>query len=205
MRTSTPNGCYLGAYGWVLNVRKDPPRTVVPNSQIPSLFTNDNEIHKLTFDAGNAGFIHAPSIAQATTSAVLREGYLSKGKEQMQVDLTSRRVRLAKEIIQGIQNGQELGALLGYRFERSLHDKSGNGLELDKYIYELRTKLPLVTRKENDAMENFEANQVVHGLDLLTRYRNQITFLILLQIVFINKIFCYAVRIWMKSLMLFQI
>ncbi|MBK9962847.1 MAG: hypothetical protein IPP06_16440 [Saprospiraceae bacterium] len=106
MRTSTPNGCYLGAYGWVLNVRKDPP----------------------------------------------------------------------KEIIQGIQNGQELGALLGYRFERSLHDKSGNGLELDKYIYELRTKLPLVTRKENDAMENFEANQVVHGLDLLTRYRNQITF-----------------------------
>ncbi|MBK7305386.1 MAG: hypothetical protein IPI90_19570 [Saprospiraceae bacterium] len=51
MRTSTPNGCYLGAYGWVLNVRKDPPRTVVPNSQIPSLFTNDNEIHKLTFDA----------------------------------------------------------------------------------------------------------------------------------------------------------
>ncbi|MBK9629504.1 MAG: hypothetical protein IPO62_00305 [Saprospiraceae bacterium] len=176
MRTSTPNGCYLGAYGWVLNVRKDPPRTVVPNSQIPSLFTNDNEIHKLTFDAGNAGFIHAPSIAQATTSAVLREGYLSKGKEQMQVDLTSRRVRLAKEIIQGIQNGQELGALLGYRFERSLHDKSGNGLELDKYIYELRTKLPLVTRKENDAMENFEANQVVHGLDLLTRYRNQITF-----------------------------
>ncbi|MBK9643306.1 MAG: hypothetical protein IPO72_18980 [Saprospiraceae bacterium] len=49
-------------------------RTVVPNSQIPSIFTNDNEIHKLTFDAGNAGFIHAPSIARATTSAVLREG-----------------------------------------------------------------------------------------------------------------------------------
>ena len=170
MRTSTPNGCYLGAYGWVLNVRKDPDRTIVPNSQIPTLFSNTDQIHKLTFDEGNAGFIHAPSIAQATTSAVLREGYLSKGKEQMQVDLTSKRVRLAKEIIEGIQNGQELAALLGYRFERSLHDKSGNGLELDKYIYDLRTKYPLVTRNAENLVD-FEANNVVHGLDLLKAFR----------------------------------
>ncbi len=176
MRLLQPNGCYLGAYGWVLNVRRDPPRTDVPISQMPTLFNNDSQIHKLTYEEGNAGFIHAPSIAQATTSAVLREGYLSKGKEQMQVDLTSKRVRLAKEIIEGIQNGQELATLLGYRFERSLHDKSGNGLELDKYIYDLRKEFPLVTRKDNNAMENFEANNVVHGLDLLTRYRNQISY-----------------------------
>ncbi|MBK9643307.1 MAG: hypothetical protein IPO72_18985, partial [Saprospiraceae bacterium] len=71
--------------------------------------------------------------------------------------MTSRRVRLAKEIIEGIQNGQELAALLGYRFERSLHDKSGNGLELDKYIYDLRTKFPLVTRNAENLVD-FEAN-----------------------------------------------
>jgi hypothetical protein len=181
MRILQPNGCYLGAYGWVLNVRKDPDRTDVPNSQMPTLFNNDSQIHKLTYDEGNAGFIHAPSIAQATTSAVLREGYLSKGKEQMQVDLTSKRVRLAKEIIEGVQNGQELAALLGYRFERSLHDKSGNGLELDKYIYDLRKEFPLVTRKDNNAMDNFEANNVVHGLDLLKVFRSN------------NSMFSYAV------------
>ena len=171
MRMNQPTGCYLGAYGWLLNVRRNPPRTEVPNNEIPTLFSNVNQNNKLTYEDGNAGFIHAPSIAQATTSAVLREGYLSKGKEQMQVDISSKRIRLAMEIIEGLQNGQELGALLGYRFERSLHDKSGDGLELDKYIYMLREKFPLVTRKENDDMKNFEANNVVHGLNLLTKYR----------------------------------
>ncbi|MGZ6780244.1 MAG: hypothetical protein ACXVGO_14760, partial [Mycobacterium sp.] len=47
---------------------------------------------------------------------------------------------------EGIRNGQSLGALLGYRFERGLHDAHGLA-EVDKFIYPLRKAFPLVADK----------------------------------------------------------
>ena len=45
--------------------------------------------------------------------------------QTMSVNLSSDRVRLALSLLEGIRNGQSLGALLGYRFERGLHDDYG--------------------------------------------------------------------------------
>ena len=47
----------------------------------------------------------------------------------MAIDLSSDRVRLAESLLDGIRQGQQLGALLGYRFERALHDR-----QLDRFI-----------------------------------------------------------------------
>ena len=43
------------------------------------------------------------------------------GSSAFSIDLSSRRVRTALQVITGIRQGQPLGALLGYRLERTLH------------------------------------------------------------------------------------
>ncbi|MEN0005510.1 MAG: hypothetical protein AAF798_15270, partial [Bacteroidota bacterium] len=174
MRKKEAKGSYLGAFGWLLNVRRTDQRVPVPKSEIPSHFANGKHTFPLTYEVGNAGFIHAPSIAQATSSAVLRQGFLSKDKASMEVNISSQWVRLAREIIQGMQNGQELGALLGYRFERALHEKSAANvaLELDQYIYTLRKKFPLSAAADAGREDVVESNNVVHGLHLLQAYRS---------------------------------
>ena len=54
------------------------------------------------------------------------------------IDLSSRRVREAKWLLDGVRQGQPLAALLGYRLERRLHDA-----QLDRFIYPLRELAPL--------------------------------------------------------------
>ena len=66
--------------------------------------------------------------------------------QTLAVNLSSDRVRLALSLLEGIRNGQSLGALLGYRFERGLHDDHGLA-EVDKFIYPLRKAFPLVGRR----------------------------------------------------------
>ncbi len=143
-------GLQLGGYGWVEKLhRKD--------------------------DGGSAsaGYIHAPSLAHATTAAILRSGYLShQGSstgDLLALDLSSERVRLALWLLDGVRQGQPLGALLGYRFERMLHD-----LHLDKYIATFRELYPLAARKLVPATEPVEAiaaNNVVDGYKLLEQYQ----------------------------------
>ena len=88
----------------------------------------------------------------------------------MSVNLSSRRVRLAMDYVEGIRNGQELGALLGYQFERGLHENHP-GLELDEFIYVLRDRFPFVSKKispvpDGTSAEVSEARNVVNGYDL---------------------------------------
>jgi hypothetical protein len=95
--------------------------------------------------ATNKGFIHAPSLGQAATAAVLRSGHLAHRREAdtaFSIDLSSLRVRLALNLLDGVRQGQPLGALLGYRFERGLHE-GHPGLSLDRYIAILRALAPL--------------------------------------------------------------
>jgi hypothetical protein len=82
---------------------------------------------------------------------------------------------MALGIIEGMQQGQSLGALLGYQLERGLHDRHGN-VEVDKYIYELRKAFPLAAnRLKNTAVAetgpesivHVEARNVVDGLALV--------------------------------------
>ena len=141
---------YLGAYGWLENVRPD-KRTLAPASlsqELRSLFDPSGD-KDITTDDTNAGYVHAPSINQGLTAAVLRNAYISSASrdeaESFKVNLSSERVRLALSIIEGIQQGQSLAALLGYHLERGLHDDTDE--ELDLYIYELRKVFPLVSNR----------------------------------------------------------
>ena len=103
--------------------------------------------------ATNKGYIHAPSLGQAATAAVLRSGHLAHRREAdspLEIDLSSRRVRLALGLLDGARHDQPLGALLGYRFERGLHEDHP-GLALDQYIATLRALAPLDDSTEAEA------------------------------------------------------
>src|SRR5207249_2032738 len=100
-------------------------------------------------DPDNAGFVHAPSIAHAAAAAVLRSGHLSHAgakRDLLAVDVSSRRARLALWLLDGVRRGQPLGALLGYRFERGLHENHQD-LELDRYVRPFRKLAPLTAGK----------------------------------------------------------
>ncbi len=116
----------------------------------------------------NGGYIFAPSLAQASTAAVLRSGYMThKGtpdEPMLSIDLSSERVRKALSLFDGIREGQTLGALLGYIFESGLHD-----LNLDKYAQPFRDRFPIVGAKltpSSDPSESVAASNVVDGVAL---------------------------------------
>jgi hypothetical protein len=127
------------------------------------------------------GFIHAPSLAHATTAALLRSGYLShraSGDENaFAVNLSSERVSSALSLLDGVRQGQPLGALLGYRFERGLHENHKE-LILDQYIPTFRRIAPLEIKAPTPgteqqwvaAIEALPANNVVDGLALLKKF-----------------------------------
>jgi hypothetical protein len=111
---------------------------------------------------------------------VLRAGYLANadaGKPNVfAVNLSSERVRIALTIADGMRQGQSLSALLGYRFERGLHDRDAG---LDEFIAGLRLKFPLRANKIEEtaaepddpaaptSIEQVEARNVIDGLALL--------------------------------------
>ncbi len=131
--TGNESTLYIGAYGWVDDVRPQPSPV-------------------------SWGYVHAPSIAHAASAAVLRSGYLThqqSGSGAAAIDLSSTRVRLAENILDGVRSGQALGALLGYQLERALHAAT-----LDAFIAPLRTFAPI---------EGVAGDHTVDGLSLLDR------------------------------------
>jgi hypothetical protein len=171
-------GIYLGSYGWLEDLRPSPPAEDVPLNEIPPDFV-DPTAAPIKYAQGNAGYIHAPSLTHAATAAILRNGYLThaddRNAELMSIDLSSERVRRAQWYLEGIRNGQPLSALLGYQFERGLHDRNGS-LNLDQYISPLRKKFPLIadqlTRSAEDVpIEAVGARNVVDGLKLIKAAR----------------------------------
>ena len=126
-------------------------------------------------DAANGGYIHAPSLPQAATAAVLRNGYLShadsNAPQTFAINLSSARTRAAVALMQGVRSGQSIAALLGYQFERGLHE-GHPGAELDQYISVLRDRFPLVSGRLTDlspgvSIDLIEARNVVDGLALV--------------------------------------
>jgi hypothetical protein len=107
---------YLGAYGWVDDVRPQPVAT-------------------------SFGYVHAPSLGHAATAAVLRSGYVTHQTSESTacaIDLSSARVRQAQQLLDGVRAGQPVGTLLGYQLERALHERS-----LDAYISHFREFKPM--------------------------------------------------------------
>lgn len=137
LRGDAPRGAIVGGYGWLEDVRPRPP--------FPTASDVPDEPGPLAVDPVSAGFVHAPSMPHAATAAVLRSGYVASApttgeqpaRSPFAVDLSSSRVRLAEWLLDGIRQGQELGALLGQRFERGLHDHA-----LDRYIAPFRRVAP---------------------------------------------------------------
>lgn len=150
LRSEQSTGVYLGAYGWLEGLR---PRQ--------------------TTEIG--GFIHTPSLNHAAAAAILRSAYNTHhdpaARERMSVDLSSARTRRALRYLEGMRQGQQLAALLGFRFERGLHD-ANETLALDQYIVRLRSAFPLVSNRlhpsdPGDPVDAVEARNVVDGSRLL--------------------------------------
>ena len=183
MRSPDPNtesakkGLLIGAYGWVEDLK--PNGGKLQNTDIPSNLTdvfNPSGDLNILKDSNNGGYIHAPSVNQAITASVLRNAYIS-GEDPaiFEVNLSSERVRMAMAMIDGIRQGQSLGALLGYQLERGLHDRYEKA-EVDVFIYELRKHFSLSGNQMTETAENeeelesitqIEARNVVDGLKLI--------------------------------------
>ncbi|MFB6768191.1 hypothetical protein [Streptomyces sp. NPDC056337] len=165
LRASGAEGVRFGCYGWVEDLR--PP---VPREQVE---IDLDDVATTVEQSGKDGYIHAPSLHHAATAAVLRSGFLGNPDEQSYaVNLTSRRARVARWLLGGVRQGQNLGSLLGYRFERSLHDAG-----LDHLVERFRRQFPLPVVPEAPAggpdadlwarsAEAVSARNVVDGMAL---------------------------------------
>lgn len=180
LRARRPTGLAVGAYGVVEDLRPIASRVIAaPPDGI---------------DAGvlepvrGGGAIAAPSTSHAVTAAVLRGARLTHapGDEAdgaLEIDITSTRMRMAMSVLAGVRGGQPLGALLGYRFERDLHEavvEPGTpDHRLNKYVPSLRTLAPLVAAKSTDrvpdgpapaALESVATTDVIDGVRLREIY-----------------------------------
>jgi hypothetical protein len=172
-------GVYLGAYAWLEDLTPD-TRVLTPvrltDRELVERFETPGD-PPLVRDSQNQGYIHAPSLNHAVAAAVLRNGYISNAspanRQTMAVNLTSERVRTALAMIEGIRAGQGLADLLGYQFERGLHDRHGLA-EVDKFIFKLRKEFPIRADRlqstktaEGVPIEAIEARNVIDGLRLV--------------------------------------
>ena len=109
-------------------------------------------------------------MAHAVTGAVLRNGYLThldnpanNEGPAFEIDLSSAKVRSALQLLEGMRQGQHLGALLGYQFEITL---LANGLAA--YIPSFRSIFPIVANKLTGSgpANQVAASNVVDGAAL---------------------------------------
>jgi len=163
MRAARPLGTHIGAFAWVEDL-KPRPQTSRRNIKLARLGAVEEQV-----DTG--GHIIAPSMIHAAAAAILRSGYLTRSGEERNryaVDLSSVRVRKAQFLLDAVRNGQPLGAVLGYQFERGLHE-GYRPRRLDKYKEPFRTLYPLPTntsKEPDDAQEAIAARDVVDGMKL---------------------------------------
>ena len=169
-RAAHPQGVRIGGYGWVENLRPS------PRPSLPVTEPLSDEPGPLQTPGDDSGFIHAPSMTQAATAALLRNAHLGHdGRAQpdgpFAIDLSSARLRDARWLLDGIRQGQPLGALLGYRLERRLHE-----LGFDRFIAPLRELAPLSAGKlvpSAQPLESIAAQNVVDGLQLWNRWDHE--------------------------------
>jgi|GEM_PF-554839 len=190
-------GIHLGAYCWVESVKPSAKvflsRDSIPASLRPidsnPILEEDEVIassRSRTRSPGlrQGGFVHAPSLNHAAAAALLRNAYLSHANpdqaEIFSVNLSSDRVRGAEFLLEGMRNGQPIEALLGYQFERRLHDRtsasaasgSGTVLEFNQFILPYRQAFPFESKEVPQAgtggpSETVPPFSVVNGLKLI--------------------------------------
>jgi hypothetical protein len=121
LRATNPQGVVIGGWGCLQDVRR----------------TDVNDPRR------QAEYIHTPSLDQAAAAAVMRSAALratNANSQHADIDLSSRRVRLARWILEGVRNGRSLGELLGVRFERAV-----KGTPAEAHLAALRTRFKPAT------------------------------------------------------------
>lgn len=170
-------GAYLGSYGYLENVKMGNTRKKISESVLPEGLQEQTD--NLFVEKENGGFVHAPTLNHATAAAILRNGYLTHANKDdadtLAVNLSSERVRRAKAIMDGIRNGQSLETLLGYQFERGMHQwstKKVNPVILNQLKPDFRKAFPIKKTKvpqegkTTGPEEITEQYEVVNGLAL---------------------------------------
>ncbi|MGI8334402.1 hypothetical protein ACRYCC_31005 [Actinomadura scrupuli] len=165
-----PTGVVVGGYGWVTDLKWQ---------QLDHHLETPPEEHQPLYRApGNAGYVHAPSLRHATTAAILHAAYVARGGPAgragaVAVDLSADRVRLVARLLDGVQAGQSLGSVLGYRFERALAEGGVAGVPQLVEPFRLLAPCRVQTLKaDGDAAETTEPGAVTDGLVLLGLWRD---------------------------------
>lgn len=172
LRARRPGGVQLGAWGVLVDVH---PQAAPAQDAGPTRWQQHLTEHHLTpppvlTPRDHVGYQHAPSLQQAVAAGILRAGELAhRGDDSTvaSVDLTSRRVRVALDLLEAMAHGQPLGALLGYRLERGLHAAG-----LHTAVSRLRTAYPQrrVAGAPGEAVtvgaDTVVPREVVDGLDV---------------------------------------
>lgn len=171
-QAGTATGSHLGAFGWLEDLK--PADASVPDATG-------------TFDdPDNLGYVHAPGLVHGTAAAILRQGYKSRQLTadpddptagRMAVNLSSRRVRAALALLDGLRAGHSLGTLLGQHFERALqqHEDLAGGRTYGGYVRPFRLAFPLADEHAlapgqpapQDLAPEQAGRQVVDGAALL--------------------------------------
>jgi hypothetical protein len=161
---ASKQGNQVGAWGAVRSVRR---------RQVTALPASDFIPEGTFADPSGGGFVMAPSPRQASTGGVLRAAWRAHGGSSagalapFAIGLTSTAVRRALTIAEGMRNGQQLGALLGYMLERGIHDASGiGGVEIDWAVFELRREYPLKVDTIDNAPQASSERVVADGWKL---------------------------------------
>lgn len=147
----TPVGMTLGAFGYVEDVR------LGPAGREPE------------------GWLHAPSSGHAVTAGILASAHRSNigakdGQHPFAIDLSSRRGVQLRRILEGVQAGQPIGALLGYQVERALTGSAA------RFQLSLRELAPMSTDElgaaagQPEGQARAAAADVVDGVALLRAF-----------------------------------
>ncbi|HEX6316899.1 MAG TPA: hypothetical protein VFZ73_18635, partial [Gemmatimonadaceae bacterium] len=151
LRRQHPVGTHTGCYGWLFDVRPD----TAPDS---------------------LGYLHAPSLEQAKTLAILRSGHLAhrgsdeRKRELLNINLDSTSVMRAQWLLDAVARGQSYAALLGYRIERGLRDRD---VRLARFIAPMRDLAPMRPPiVAGAAAQQRAVRDVVDGVALMERWRD---------------------------------
>ncbi len=181
-RSRRLGGIYLGAYAWVEDLR--PSHAQLVPAQVPRELGPTFARRRATRARPEQRRLPARALTHARAHRRSAAQRLPRQRDPRQpathwrstcppIGCASR-----SRSWKGIRNGQSLGALLGYRFERGLHDDYGLA-EVDKFIYPLRKAFPLVadslasTATPPDVpIEAIEARNVLDGRKLVDQIRD---------------------------------
>lgn len=156
LRNKEKSGIYFGAYGWVEDLERD--QKEVDLTTLTDTYNTER----------TGGIIHTTDAAQAVAATIFKNSYLkykeSSNDSPYALNLTSDRIQKSNSFLEGIRQGQQVEALLGYQLERFLHEAN-----LHNEIYALREAFPLY---ENISSTNGQATgfvnlSVINGLEII--------------------------------------